>query len=188
MTNRTPRHPDEDDMGDGIVTPRRAIPDGGLGSAMPDWLQQTPSWKRSPEPTSVRSIPAPDTSVIDPRNLIDVDDLPQWLQAVSSRQPEKPAGTVAPPEPETPVTIALDIMPSPVPPEGTPLERLEPPSDSWPPIRETRLPAERPDHVRLTPSPDARQPWWTSDAAVAGLFAAIVLTMIYVILVASGVV
>ena len=189
MTNRPPRHLDEDDMGDGIVTPQRAIPDGGLGSAMPEWLQETPSWKRSPEPPPVRSIPAPDTSVIDPRTLIDIDDLPQWLQAVSSREPGKRTPTVAPADPETPVAIAHEIMPLTVPQEETPVERQELPSDSWPPVREARLPAERPEPVRLMPSPSAgRQPWWMSDAALAILFVAIVLTMIYVVLVASGVI
>ncbi len=176
-------------MGDSVATPQRAIPDGGLSSAMPDWLQQTPSWKRPPEPTSVRSIPAPDTSVIDPRTLIDIDDLPQWLQAVSSREPGKRTPTVAPADPETPVAIVPEIMPLTVPQEETPLERLELPSDSWPPMRDVRRPAERTEPVRLVPSPSAaRPPWWMSDAALAILFVAIVLTMIYVILVASGVI
>jgi len=192
MTNRTARHPDEDDMGDGTVTPQRAIPDGGLGAAMPEWLQQTPSWKRSPEPTPVRSIPAPDTSVIDPRHLIDVDDLPQWLQAVSSREPGKRTSTVALIDPETSLTIAPEIpeiMPLTVPQEETRLKRLALPSDSWPPMRDVGRPAERSEPVRLVPSPSAaRPPWWMSDAALAILFVAIVLTMIYVILVASGVI
>ncbi len=154
---------------------------------MPDWLQATPGWKRSPVAAPTREIPAPDTSSIDPRKLVDVDDLPQWLQAVSTREPRKPVPTVVLSGPETPVTIAPASMPLTGPIPLTPPDQVQESSDTWPPMRDAMRPAERPEPVRLTPSPaGAEQPWWISDAAVAVLFVAIILTMVYVILVATG--
>ena len=184
MTSRTPQRPDPDDLEELILTPQRSIPDGGLSSAMPEWLQQTPSWKRPPELPAARSIPAPDASVIDPRQLIDIDDLPEWLQAVSSRNVE-PAR----------VTQKVDDLSTPTRPETVTVatapgltSALEPvvPSALSPSVVDSP-PTDRHEPVRLMPSPIATgHPWWMSDAVVAALFVAIILTIIYVILVASG--
>ena len=184
MTSRTPQRPDRDDTEEGIAPPQRAIPDGGLGSAMPEWLQQTPSWKRPPELPAARSIPAPDVSVIDPRQLIDIDDLPEWLQAVSTRTVEPARVTqkvddlYTPTRPET-VTVAT------APEHTSALQRVVT-TAALPPVVDSP-PTDRREPVRLMPSPTAtRHPWWMSDTAVAALFVAILLTIIYVILVASS--
>ncbi len=86
----------------------RPIPDGGLQQAMPEWLRRPPAWRNLPkreEParpdTAVettppeKSLPEPDTSQIDPRSLVDVSDLPQWLQDLAAR--ERPASANAAP-------------------------------------------------------------------------------------------
>jgi hypothetical protein len=54
---------------------------------MPEWLRRPPAWRDMPaKPTSpTRELPKPDMSVIDPRTLIDVSDLPTWLQAIAAR-------------------------------------------------------------------------------------------------------
>lgn len=189
MTNRPPQSRDDDDRNGGDVIPHRPIPDGGLGSAMPDWLRQTPSWKRTPEPAPIRTIPAPDTSIIDPRRLIDVDDLPQWLQAVSARRAETRPETPTPPAGDA--AGAVDVTPSPTidVPEHTARETLDVPPDRAAPASESRSRSERPAHIQLKPSPSRPpRPWWMSDAAVASLFIAIILTLAYVVLEASGVI
>ncbi|CAA9547005.1 MAG: hypothetical protein AVDCRST_MAG87-555, partial [uncultured Thermomicrobiales bacterium] len=61
------------------------IPDGGLGSGMPDWLRRPPAWRSTgttPAPSKV--IPPPDNSPIDPRTMLTVDDLPAWLQGIAA--------------------------------------------------------------------------------------------------------
>lgn len=189
MTKMPPRYPDDTDVdGGNTFAPQRPIPDGGLGSAMPDWLRQTPSWHRPAETRAVRSIPAPDTSEIDPRQLIDVDDLPQWLQSVSSRDIEPAPATT-----RAAIDLATPVPPEPHPSARTPddttaLARVITSSPSPATIESPPADDDRHELVRLAPSPSAvRQPWWLSDAAVAVLFVGIILTMIYVILVASGV-
>lgn len=184
MTSRTPPQPDRDDLDEGAVVPQRPIPDGGLGSAMPEWLQQTPSWKRPPEPPAVRSIPAPDASVIDPRQLIDIDDLPQWLRAVSSRDLAPAPATPVVADQSTPTRREADT--SATPPEHTTALQPAVATAPSPPVIESP-PTNQHEPVRLRPSSTAiSQPWWMSDAAVALLFVAIILTIIYVVLVASG--
>lgn len=68
----------------------RPLPDGGLGANMPAWLRKPPAWRNLPRPEGDRDpaskeLPEPDTSVIDPRTLVDVDDLPTWLQEIAAR-------------------------------------------------------------------------------------------------------
>lgn len=65
--------------------PMRPIPDGGLKDAMPTWLKRPPAWRSLPT-TDERVLPEPDTSVIDPTSLVDVSDLPQWLQVIAARE------------------------------------------------------------------------------------------------------
>ena len=193
MTDETPTAANRDDHDDLPAPDRRPIPDGGLNSAMPDWMRQTPSWKREAEPAAIRTIPEADTSIIDPRSLIDVNDLPQWLQAVAARS--SPAARVSPPVDhagavvDQPFPIAPPTDDVTAAPASTAVERSRTGPGTWLPIPAADAPAERPDHVRLTPSPlDAEPPWWMSDAVIAFLFVAIILTLIYVILAAAGVV
>lgn len=65
----------------------RPIPDGGLKEAMPSWLKRPPAWRSIPtaEDRFERSLPPPDSSTIDPKSLVDIADLPQWLQQVMDR-------------------------------------------------------------------------------------------------------
>ncbi|MGI8486613.1 MAG: hypothetical protein ACR2OU_20445 [Thermomicrobiales bacterium] len=94
----------------------RPLPDGGLGENMPEWLRRPPAWRELPGAggsTSIselvaatvtevvaasvpevqldlnataREIPPIDTSVIDPKSLIDFEDLPVWLQELGSKR------------------------------------------------------------------------------------------------------
>lgn len=66
----------------------RPLPDGGLQSTMPDWLRRPPAWRDLPRGEGAgedKTLPEPDTSMIDPRSLVDVADLPPWLQGIGSR-------------------------------------------------------------------------------------------------------
>lgn len=97
----------------------RPLPDGGLSSSMPDWLRRPPAWRDLPhknDPPDEGSLPEPDTSVIDPRKLVTVDDLPQWLRDIAAREPEPVPGSevaeepvASEPEPDAP------SQPAPVP-------------------------------------------------------------------------
>lgn len=81
----------------------RPIPDGGLQQSMPEWLRRPPAWRNLPKredpaatateeaPPAGKPLPEPDTSEIDPRSLVDVSDLPQWLQDLAAREREAPA-------------------------------------------------------------------------------------------------
>lgn len=73
----------------------RPLPDGGLQSGMPDWLRRPPAWRNLGREASgeERVLPEPDTSVIDPRTLVDIGDLPQWLQEVVARHGERSPST-----------------------------------------------------------------------------------------------
>lgn len=82
----------------------RPIPDGGLKDAMPSWLKRPPAWRSMPtaEERHERTLPEPDTSEIDPKTLVDVNDLPQWLQVIAAR------GEVPFPEPDQAIEHALE--------------------------------------------------------------------------------
>lgn len=189
MTDPTATETHRHDLEESPAPDRRPIPDGGLGSSMPEWMRQTPSWKRDSEPAVVRSVPDADTSVIDPSELIDIDDLPQWLQAIASRvagpvEAPAPADAIGDP-PILPARASDDVTAAPGPAAA---ERPRPGPGTWLPRPATEAPVEQPDHVRLTRSPsDPVPPWWMSDAVIAFLFVAIILTLIYVILAAIGV-
>lgn len=81
----------------------RPIPDGGLKDSMPGWLKRPPAWRNMPtaEQRHERTLPEPDTSEIDPKSLVEVSDLPQWLQTIASR------GDVPAPQPDETVGYAL---------------------------------------------------------------------------------
>jgi hypothetical protein len=165
-------------------SPRRSIPDGGLGAAMPAWLRQPPPWKQPPVQAGGRSLPEPDTSAIDPATMLDDDDLPQWLRDL--------AAPTASSTPVSRVTGAAEAT-------AMPDEPMHPPAISH------RATAIVPDDSNRTfpsvgksapspePGPASNQaipkppPWWMSNLAIGILLIAIVLTMVYVILAASGV-
>lgn len=82
----------------------RPIPDGGLKDNMPGWLKRPPAWRNMPsaEQRHERTLPEPDTSEIDPKTLVDINDLPQWLQTIAAR------GDVPVPAPDQTVGHALE--------------------------------------------------------------------------------
>lgn len=84
----------------------RPIPDGGLKDTMPGWLKRPPAWRNMPstEQRHERTLPEPDTSEIDPKTLVDVSDLPQWLQTIAAR------GDVPVPEPDETIGYALQQL------------------------------------------------------------------------------
>lgn len=61
------------------------IPDGGLSTGMPDWLRRPPAWRSLKESAvPAKAVPSPDTSPIDPRSILTIDDLPVWLQRIAA--------------------------------------------------------------------------------------------------------
>jgi hypothetical protein len=155
----------------------RSVPDGGLGTAMPAWLQQPPAWKRDPIDVPARKIPAPDTSEIDPRTMLDLDDLPRWLQEVA-RRGAQPARLVQPKLPEVPSDADA-------PPAGDMDVDVADVVEAMPPVPDT--PGVEEPTVTPLPVTSEVKPWWLSDRAVGALFIAIIITILYVLLAASGV-
>lgn len=84
----------------------RPIPDGGLKDAMPSWLKRPPAWRNMPtaEERHERTLPEPDTSQINPHSLLDVSDLPQWLQTIAER------GELPAPQPDAAVSHAVEQL------------------------------------------------------------------------------
>jgi hypothetical protein len=174
MTDRTGRaDEDPDTMPDGPREPIRPIPDGGLGTAMPDWLQQPPAWKRPSTGTPTKTIPPPDLSAIDPREMLDLDDLPQWLQQIAHRGPGQERLAREP--------GALEEVES--PPVPGPAAHVQERA------LESNEPSKSPvpyDFVEIRTKRSTTS-WWMSDAVVGALFIAIILTIVYVVLMASNV-
>lgn len=97
------------------------IPDGGLQNAMPDWLRRPPAWRNVPkqESSAVQEAvaqaapePAEDQSPIDPTTLVDISDLPQWLQDIAARPTpvREPTDTASAPKETTQETAATVIV------------------------------------------------------------------------------
>lgn len=84
----------------------RPIPDGGLKDGMPSWLKRPPAWRDMPtaEQRHERALPDADTSEIDPHALVDVTDLPQWLQSIAAR------GRISAPAADASVDHAVDVV------------------------------------------------------------------------------
>jgi hypothetical protein len=161
---------------------RRPIPDGGLGAAMPAWLQQPPVWKQPPIQATSRTLPEPDTSAIDLSTMLDDDDLPQWLRdmAVSApvtRSKDAPA--------DAPTIVTTWPGPAHAQPAAESPMRARDDGATSPSWSEPNIQAAL-DYTPFRPEP-ATPPWWMSNVAIGVLFGAIVVTLVYVILVASGV-
>lgn len=165
---------------------------------MPSWLKRPPAWRSVPsaEERRERALPEPDTSEIDPRTLLEVSDLPEWLQTLAAR------GDVPVPEPDAAVVHAvkqlqaaaahskpldvLEVEPDPVPEQPTTL-----PDDSLPTpdadVAESKPSIEVEDSVNSAAAP-AASPEVTGSGRSAlptGLFitaAVIILALILVIL------
>lgn len=84
----------------------RPIPDGGLKDSMPSWLKRPPAWRELPsaEQRHERTLPDPDTSEIDPHSLVEVADLPKWLQSIAAR------GEIAAPQADPSTDHAVEVV------------------------------------------------------------------------------
>lgn len=115
---------------DGEREAMRPIPDGGLQQSMPEWLRRPPAWRNLPKreepapaeasnlaavvepsaaPETQHELPEPDTSEIDPRSLVDIADLPRWLQDIAARSGASPVMTETPVAPD----VEEDVMKDP---------------------------------------------------------------------------
>lgn len=168
----------------------RPIPTDGLDESMPDWLQRPPAWRGMTvrEPAR-RDLPPPDTSVIDPRTMLELGDLPVWLQRIAARSMASE------------VTEAHEVQPGPTDPteEDVSSPPPEPAPEPEPPALETpeaavlrRKHTLVPDRERRSPkitfrpsSQERQTPWWTSRAALAALAALVVFLIVWLVLVAT---
>lgn len=155
-------------------TRQSPIPDGRLGETMPEWLQRPPAWRgmvvREP---ARRDVPPPDTSVIDPRTMLDIGDLPVWLQRIAARgsKPDPAALDTANeelPEPMSPALVAED---TPSHPADADSGQADAPA--------TPVIAFRPA-VR-----DQRADWWRSPVVLSVVAIAIIMIAAWVIIVAT---
>jgi len=175
---------------------QRPIPTDGLAEALPDWLQRSPAWRgmtvREPDRPE---LPPPDTSVIDPRTMLEIDDLPVWLQRIAARSKTSEAtetdlvraAPVDPPAPATrEVSLRLTDPPpgvGPGPPDtGVPAAAIATRERSMTPAGAGRSPT-----ITFRPStlPERQTRWWASRAALGALAAFVVFVIIWVILVAT---
>ena len=168
------------------------IPDGGLGSGMPDWLRRPPAWRNAgTTPASPRKIPPPDTSPIDPRTILTIDDLPTWLQGIATATSGRRVGDVMEPstnrDGDAPTVRVEPAPPSPVvEPKSTVVAPS--PSGTVPPT----LPESQTGDVALTrvrlsarPSPISAQRWAAISPTLA-LSAALLVALVVILLLALG--
>ena len=127
----------------------RPIPDGGLKDAMPSWLKRPPAWRDLPsvEERHERTLPDPDTSLIDPHSLVDVNVLPQWLQSIAARGEPQVADI------ETPDEISVEVMDTPKPDLATAETTMAESPDSQVPAVVSTGPV-----VETAPSQQAMEP------------------------------
>ena len=139
------------------------IPDGGLAGSLPEWMQVKPEWTARDKGDDVpierhRPVPEPDTSPILLADILTVDDLPDWLKAVAGRQDVTSHDVRVGPEAESVV-----------------------------------MPAEAKDGGSVQASPIAldlgdersiEHPWWASDRVMAGLMIAVIVTLVFVLIMA----
>ncbi len=152
----------------------RTIPDGGLADAMPDWVRATPGWKQPADRATSMLLPPPDTSPIDPRTMLAADDLPVWLRDL------RDATAIEPPDEEPTPQAAAE---SPVKTERL---KTDPRAEPAPVVWGSTLTAD-PRPVRTLQIEPNKGRWWTADWVLGVLMLAIVATIAYVVLVASGV-
>lgn len=121
----------------------RAIPDGGLGEAMPEWLRRPPAWRHlEPRAPARAPLPPPDTSEIDPATLVSIEDFPAWLQAVARPAAvpaqEPPAPQATPERRVIPRVIEARPRPAPAPGEDAPADEPAATSPPFVPLHEAR--------------------------------------------------
>ncbi len=182
-----PKVPESDDVSPPDAE-HRPIPTDGLAEALPDWLQRPPAWRGMTvrEPAR-RDLPPPDTSVIDPRTMLELEDLPVWLQRIAARAMASE------------MTDAHDVQPGPADPAEAAIQSVstspaEPAPDPRPPAlgtseapvlrrKHTLAPVQEPSAPKLTlrpSSPERQTAWWRSRAAL-GAVAALVVFLIFLV-------
>lgn len=142
---------------------------------MPDWLQRPPAWRgMAVRELERRDLPPPDTSVIDPRTMLDIGDLPQWLQRIAARAEESGTTVTGVSEAETP-------PPAPTGPAAT-----ERPPDIAEPLS-TSIQQQSPEIVLLPTVTKQAEEWWRSVAVLKGMavLAVVLGILVWIILVAA---
>lgn len=190
-----------------VERPEFVIPDGGLGTSMPEWLLQRPDWAAAPaspdasdiadalvkpvvEPTHVtvaavgkplRELPPPDTSPIQLSDVLEVDDLPAWLRAIAERAERERAeadNATLPAVPSSTVPAETDVLDTSE--SDVAVETVL--------VTETMdVPPERAEGA-TAPVSIPQHPVWLSDKVVGALIAAVVLLLIYVLLTLTNVI
>jgi hypothetical protein len=170
------KRPDAPEPDDAFVSPPDdpPIPDGGLAGSMPDWLQRPPAWRgmtvREPERPD---LPPPDTSVIDPRTMLSIDDLPAWLQRIAARAAES--------EGTTPDSFGRAEAPEKSAHGATP--ECRPAAEEQPPVS---TPEQPPMIALQLPSTSREQAdWWRTKAVPIGLAILVLLIVVWVVLVTA---
>lgn len=149
----------------------RPIPDGGLQDAMPSWLKRPPAWRNMPtaEERFERTLPEPDTSEIDPKSLVDITDLPQWLQMIAARE--------AVPAPEPAIEHAVEqILQTQPEPDAVEIEVDNPDPEPVPiPEAEESVPVTEPV---LTPPEMLPEPSHANTGLLWSVIALLVITVL----------
>ena len=172
----------------------RPIPDGGLKDSMPAWLKRPPAWRNMPtaEERHERTLPEPDTSVIDPHTLLDVSDLPQWLQAIAER------GNLPAPEPDPVIEHGVkqvqaaathhrasetSVEPEPEfaveQPETTP--EPEAPTETVTTVAEATSVQEAPTQTPVVNPQESRSPWMIPLIAIAPVVILAIVLLLFIL-------
>jgi hypothetical protein len=131
-----------------------AIPDGGLTSSLPAWMQAKPDWSGREGFTedirvvTDRVLPQPETGPIDLAAILSTEDVPAWLQSIALRRDN-----------------AQEI--------------LEETTELHPVPSSTR--DDHPDRDQPVALSNGAQPWWASDRVMAGLLIAVIITLFFVL-------
>jgi len=175
----------ERDTGTSPTDATPPIPDGGLGATMPEWLLRPPAWRgmtvREPQR---RELPPPDTSVIDPRTMLQIDDLPEWLQRIAARSADAETETVEVTERNSTIALHGESHAG----AGALDEPDKPPvveRSTCVPMASSRSTQAQPRPIVFLPAP-ASPPstLWRSSLVVVSLALVILLIVIWQILVA----
>lgn len=166
------------------------IPDGGLSAGMPEWIRRAPAWRGLPDAgTPPRAVPQPDTTPIDPRTMLTVDDLPLWLQRLAGSRAE-------------PIDVVLDPSCADENQPADGIERFEerrvvdaeagagaPASASTASIDENpRMTAdERLRPSSRPPEPIDERPWWRAITLTTLLLACLLVAVLIIVLYATEV-
>ena len=166
------------------------IPDGGLGSGMPEWLRRPPAWRNAgTTPSPPRKIPPPDTSPIDPRTILTIGDLPTWLQGIATATSVRRDGDVVNPpiDREDDAPAAEPAPPPPVVDQKRTVAARSPLEAVSPPLPERRAEDVAVTRVRLAskPSPASPQRWLHASPTLA-LSAALLVALVVILLLTAS--